>query len=188
MKKLLLTGFVPFAQHKENISQEIAIELNGIQINNFEIIGKVLPVSYQKASNMIVSLIQSETPDAVICLGIAEHRTKVTPELIAINHIHSDISDNDNVIIKNSIINSKGNEAYFSTLPVYKIIEKLKKNNIASEVSFSAGAFVCNLIFYELMHYCAENKIKIPAGFIHLPICLQKSIILDAVKSSILSL
>lgn len=188
MKKLLLTGFTPFAGHETNLSQDIAIELNQQVICNYEITSKVLPVSYHQSKAMINGLLITENPDAVICLGIAKERTKITPELIAINHIHSHTCDNDNVIIFDSKINPTGKDAYFSTLKIYDFVKNLMQQGISSEVSSSAGTFVCNLVFYELMQSLHKQNKKIPAGFIHIPTCLQTSIIIKAIKSCISNL
>ncbi|WP_026665328.1 pyroglutamyl-peptidase I family protein [Butyrivibrio sp. FC2001] len=45
----------------------------------------------------------------------------------------------------------------------------MTKEGIPSELSYSAGAYVCNDLFYRVMHYLKEKALDIPAGFIHVP-------------------
>ena len=182
MKKLLITGFVPFGEHSSNLSQDIALELNNELINGYKVTSKILPVSYTKVPQMIRSLIDTEKPDVIIMLGIAQNRVKITPELIAINQIHSDLSDNENVLIQKSYIKEDEPNAFFSTLPVYEMVNTLNQKKLTSELSTTAGTYVCNQVFYEAMHYLNIRQSNICAGFIHLPTCLQKNTILEAIK------
>jgi pyroglutamyl-peptidase len=185
MKKLLLTGFGPFADFKSNPSQDVVLELNGEVINNFNVIGKILPVSYKKAGASLINFIQNETPDAIISLGLAASRTKITPELIAINYIHSLRPDNDGVQKLNQKIDYSGENAYFTTLPIEIMLEQLNKLQIPSELSSTAGTYVCNLTKYHLLHYLNMQKSSIPAGFIHVPACLEQSILFDGIRACI---
>ena len=57
--------------------------------------------------------------------------------------------------------------AYFSTLPVRKIVEGVKNVGLPAEVSYSAGAYVCNDVLYTLLHHYAGTDVKV--GFIHVP-------------------
>jgi len=40
---------------------------------------------------------------------------------------------------------------------------------IPAELSLSAGAFLCNQVTYEILHYLTTHQLDIPAGFVHLP-------------------
>lgn len=185
MKKLLLTGFGPFGKHKTNPSQDLVLRLHGSSVANYNIVGRVLPVSYNKAGVQLIDFIEVEKPDAIICLGLAANRTKVTPELIAVNYIHSALPDNDGVTKLHKKIIEQGENAYFTTLPIDLILEKLSRKNIPNEISASAGTYVCNLTKYFLMHYLASQQIKIPAGFIHIPECLEEKILTQAIAGCI---
>ena len=58
--------------------------------------------------------------------------------------------------------------AYFSTLPIKAIVQGLRAAGIPASVSNSAGTFVCNHLFYGLMHRLAREP-RMRGGFIHLP-------------------
>jgi pyroglutamyl-peptidase len=61
-----------------------------------------------------------------------------------------------------------GPVGYFSTLPVKACLQALTRAGIPAEVSQTAGTYVCNHVFYALMHQLAERP-GIRGGFIHVP-------------------
>src|SRR5690625_7537366 len=85
MKKLLLTGFEPFLNYKINPTMEIVQHLHEKEINDYKIHGKVLSVDFSKSGKQLIEEINDLQPDAIISLGLAGGRYKVTPERIAIN-------------------------------------------------------------------------------------------------------
>ena len=85
MKKLLLTGFEPFLDYTLNPTMKVVEELEGISIGEYQVIGKILPVDFSSAGRMILELIEEIEPEAVVSLGLAAGRFKMTPERIAIN-------------------------------------------------------------------------------------------------------
>jgi len=190
MKSLLLTGFGPFADNAQNPTKQIINDLDGEIIGNFEIKAHILSVSYKKAPIELIKHIQEEKPDIIINLGLASDRDKITPELIAINYINSKTADNDGEVIQNSPINSSGDDAIFSSLPLNKILAALAEKNIESELSTTAGTYVCNLVMYSALDFLKKNQIdsKVQSGFIHIPANVPHRIMLCSIKECILSL
>jgi pyroglutamyl-peptidase len=101
--------------------------------------------------------------------GEAGRRFRITPERVAINVDDFRIPDHAGNQPKGEPIVEGAPVGYFSTLPIYKIVERLKAANIPAEISNSAGTYLCNRIFYRVMHFIAEEQLPIRAGFIHLP-------------------
>jgi pyroglutamyl-peptidase len=54
------------------------------------------------------------------------------------------------------------------------MLSSLAAANIPARISLSAGAYLCNQVFYGMMHHIKQNNWPIRAGFIHLP-SLDKS-------------
>lgn len=137
------------------------------------ITGLVLPVAFQSCWRPLVEKIEEVRPDAVLALGLAEDRREVTPELVAINYMEARIPDNDGRQPSQTPIEAAGPAAYFSTLPVHGMTERLTDAGFPASLSCSAGAFVCNYVMYRLLHYAATaNPAANPAmrcGFMHLP-------------------
>lgn len=169
MERILLTGFEPFHKSMLNPSQEIIR-----RISHRSLVAKeVLPVTFGEASLNLNSLIDQHKPTVVIALGQAEGRKEITLERIAINLDDARIPDNAGNSPKERAIVAGGPDAYFTTLPIKNLVEKLSENGIPTSISLSAGTFVCNHIFYAMQHHCAGKAIK--SGFIHLPLMNEQA-------------
>jgi pyroglutamyl-peptidase len=182
MKKLLLTGFVPFLDFKVNPTEEIAKVLDGKVIGNYEIVGRVLPVEFSQTAVKAIELYEEVKPDAVIHLGLAGGRSKITPERIAIN-CSDGAPDNSGVVLQDALIEAVGPDGYFSTLPVRKFVNVLQENNYPAQISNSAGTYLCNFVMYKTLHYLQQNNKNVPAGFVHIPASHELSIQQPSVPS-----
>jgi pyroglutamyl-peptidase len=167
-KTALVTGFEPFGGEIINASQEIARELHGSMVAGHEIVGAVLPCVLGESIRELKRLMRVHRPTLVICVGQAGGRAAVTPERVAINLDDARIADNRGGRPIDTPIVRRGPAAYFSTLPVKAIVAGLRSNGLPAEVSQSAGSFVCNHVFYGLMHALAKRR-RVRGGFIHVP-------------------
>jgi pyroglutamyl-peptidase len=163
MTKVLLTGFEPFGTATSNPSGEIVKQISGDNI-----VTAILPVAYTQSAERLLELIAEHNPDVVICLGQAEGRTQITPEKVAINLDDARLADNDGVLRNDVKIIESGPDAYFSTLPINEIVEAIKARGVPATVSLSAGAFLCNHVFYVAQNKFAGTKVR--SGFVHLPL------------------
>jgi pyroglutamyl-peptidase len=168
MRKLLLTGFEPFLEFPINPTSDIVTMLNGEVIQDYQIIGEVLTVDFHKSGSQLVDLIEKHNPDAVISLGLAGGRNCITPERIAINCNDGPV-DNKGHKPNGEAIFEDGPDGYFSKLPIYEIVEKLKDAGYPAKISNTAGAYLCNNVMYHGLHYFKENGFDRPSGFIHIP-------------------
>ena len=163
MTTILLTGFEPFGTATSNPSGEIVKQISGDNI-----VTAILPVAYAQSAERLLSLIEQHNPDVVICLGQAEGRTQITPEKVAINLDDARLADNEGVVRNDVKIIEHGPDAYFSTLPVKDMVEVMKAQGIPAAVSLSAGAFLCNHVFYVAQNKFAGSKVR--SGFVHVPL------------------
>jgi pyroglutamyl-peptidase len=163
MTTILLTGFEPFGTATSNPSGEIIKQISGENI-----VTAILPVAYAQSAEQLLSLIEQHKPDVVICLGQAEGRKHITPEKLAINLDDARLADNEGVLRNDVKILEGGPDAYFSTLPVKEIVEAIKAKGIPAAVSLSAGAFLCNHIFYVAQNKVAGTHVR--SGFVHVPL------------------
>jgi pyroglutamyl-peptidase len=169
MKKVLITGFDPFGGEPVNPALEAVKQLNGKVITGCEVVTKEIPTVFGKAINSLKSSIEEINPELVICVGQAGGRSTITPERVAINIDDARIPDNENNQPIDAEIVPGGPSAYFSSLPVKAIVQKMNENGIPASVSNTAGTFVCNHIFYGLMNYLDTSAKDIRSGFIHIP-------------------
>ncbi|MEY3218620.1 MAG: hypothetical protein RLY96_1083, partial [Actinomycetota bacterium] len=121
-----------------------------------------------QSAERLLELIAEHNPDVVICLGQAEGRTQITPEKVAINLDDARLADNEGVLRNDMKIIDAGPDGYFSTLPVNEIVEAIKAKGVPATVSLSAGAFLCNHVFYVAQNKFAGTKVR--SGFVHVPL------------------
>lgn len=167
--KILISGFEPFGNFSQNISKDLVQALPDIFGGQITLTKTILPVDNVKGPARIVEAIYQYQPDAVLSFGIAANRTKINLERIAINLKDYRIPDNTGVQISDQPIIPDGPAAYFTTLPIRKMLNSLSASGIPASISLSAGAYLCNQVFYTLMHEINHNNLPIKAGFIHLP-------------------
>ena len=166
MKKLLITGFEPFGGEKINPSWE-AVKLLPEKIGDFEITKAEIPVVFEKAAETVIAKADELEPNAIICVGQAGGRTGITPEMVAINLRFASIPDNEGNQPKDIPCVEGGENAYFSTLPVRKMVSAISDAGIPCSVSYSAGTYVCNDLIYHVLHQYHGTGVK--ACFIHVP-------------------
>ena len=163
MTKVLLTGFEPFGKATLNPSGEIVKQISGDNI-----VTAILPVAYAQSAERLLALIAEHNPDVVICLGQAEGRTHISPERIAINLDDARLADNEGVIRNDVPIIAGGPVAYESTLPIKDIVKAINDAGVPAAVSLSAGAFLCNHVFYVAQDHFKGTKVR--SGFVHVPL------------------
>lgn len=171
--RVLITGFEPLGNSKLNPSALLVERLDKERIPGVELHSIVLPVEFDRSVQILLQKIEECRPDFVVSFGQAEGRTGITPEKVAINFDDARIPDNSGDQRKNKKIDENGPDAYFSTLPVERMVEAIKSEGIVSALSLSAGAFVCNHLFYEVQRALQGSAIK--SVFIHLPLIPEQS-------------
>lgn len=169
---LLLTYFGPFPGVPVNPTvalAEGAVRALNTARPDLRVVARELPVSYDGSSAALRAALQEVQPDALISLGVAVGRDVVSLEQVAINLDSAGIEDNDGDRRCDEPIAPGGQEAYFSSLPVRASFERLRAAGEPVEISYTAGTYVCNHVFYEGQRISRELGLSIPAGFVHVP-------------------
>ena len=166
MKKLLITGFEPFGGEEINPSWETVSRLPD-EIGGYTLTKLRVPVVFGEAAQVVLAAAEKLAPDAILCVGQAGGRAAITPELVAINLRYAKIHDNKGQQPKDEHVTKEGPCAYFSTLPVRRMAEAITTAGVAAQVSYSAGAYVCNDLLYTLLHRYHNTQTKV--GFVHIP-------------------
>jgi pyroglutamyl-peptidase len=168
MKSVLVTGFEPFGGETVNPSALAAQALDGKEIAGRLTAGVVLPCIFGDALKNLRRAMRRVRPELVLCVGQSNGRAAISLERIAINLEDAPIPDNAGRQPLGRPVAGSGPAAYWSTLPLKDILAALMEEGIPAEISHSAGTFVCNHVFYGLMHALAKNT-RIRGGFIHVP-------------------
>jgi pyroglutamyl-peptidase len=168
MNHVLITGFEPFGGETLNPSALAVQALAGQSIAGRKVVGKVLPCVFGKSLALLRREIQRTQPELVICAGMAGGRSEISVERVALNIEDACIPDNVGQQPVDRPVIRGGPTAYWSNLPIKAIISALRAAHLPGTVSSSAGTFVCNHVFYGLMHTLARQP-KVRGGFIHVP-------------------
>ncbi|MFF2527864.1 pyroglutamyl-peptidase I [Brevibacillus sp. NPDC058079] len=169
MKTILVTGFDPFGGESVNPAWESVKELGKIESAHYQVELRQIPTVFDKSIEQLYAAIEETKPDIVICIGQAGGRVDIAVERVAINVNDARIPDNEGNQPIDTPIRENGPVAYWSTLPIKAIVHELRTQGVPASVSQTAGTYVCNHLFYGLMHYLAENHASTRGGFIHIP-------------------
>ncbi|MBQ0961379.1 pyroglutamyl-peptidase I [Ideonella sp. 4Y11] len=164
---LLLTGFEPFAGDALNPSWELARQLDGERLGTWTLRSSCLPCSFDAAASTLRRAL-ADAPSAVVCLGLAGARAALSVERVAVNLVDARIPDNDGAQPTDQAVVTGAPAAYFSRLPVKAMVHAAQQVGVPAELSLSAGSFVCNQVFYSLLH-ALRRRPRVPAGFVHVP-------------------
>jgi pyroglutamyl-peptidase len=166
--KALVTAFEPFGGESVNASLE-AVRRLPAKIGALDIVTITLPTSYARSLPTLEQAIAREKPQIVLCVGQAGERAALCVERVAVNVQDAEIADNDGAHPVDQPVVTGGPAAYLATLPVRAAVAGLRAEELPAQLSMSAGTFVCNHVFYGLMHLAATGKQRFRAGFLHVP-------------------
>lgn len=181
--RILLTGFEPFEGASINPSWEAVRALDGWRFEADANVGprsavvhaRQLPCAFGGALTALDALMAEVRPALVIAVGQAGGRSAFTPERVAINLDDGRICDNLGCQPIDQPVVPGAPAAYFATLPIKAIVQAVRAAGLPAEVSNTAGTFVCNHLFFGLMHRLhrlhqrAHDGITARGGFIHIP-------------------
>jgi pyroglutamyl-peptidase len=165
---VLVTGFDPFAGEPTNPSWDICRMLPGT-IAGLRVETLRVPCEFRRAIDVVSKAIERHRPALVVCLGQAGGRSHLSVERIAINVDDARAPDNGGNQPVDAPIAADGPPAYFATLPIKAMTAAMRRAGAPTEVSNSAGTYVCNHLMYGVLHFIATNSIHARAGFIHVP-------------------
>lgn len=163
--KLLLTAFEPFGGERVNPTMEILKRLPP----HADVLRAVLPVTFAGAEAVLTALVDGERPDIVLSLGQAGGRDRLTLERVALNLDDASIPDNAGAMPQDVPIRPGGENALFSTLPIKRLVRRMREAGVPAAVSNTAGTFVCNHVFYVSLWLGGARYPRMRAGFLHVP-------------------
>ncbi len=167
-RTVLVTGFEPFGEERTNPSMAIAQAMDGRELAGHRVVGVVLPVVFGESRRQLDALLRKLQPALVVCLGVAGNRQAITPERVAINLDDARVPDNAGQQPLDKPVVRGGPVAYWSTLPVKPMVAAMEATGVPVKLSETAGTYVCNHVFYGLMHRLQQRR-GVRGGFVHVP-------------------
>jgi len=166
--KALVTGFEPFGGDSVNPALE-ALRALPPRLGALEVMTQVLPAVFGQALDTLETAVAATDPDIVLCVGLAGGRAALSLERVAINIDDARIADNAGRQPIDRPVAGEGPAAYFATLPIKAAVAAPRAAGLPAIVSNSAGTFVCNHVFYGLLHLAATRRTGLRGGFLHVP-------------------
>jgi pyroglutamyl-peptidase len=168
-RHILLTGFEPFDGDTVNPSGEVAKLLDGKVVRDTVVRSVILPVQHEAARAVVAPLLEAPGLVAVVHLGLAGGRARISLERVAVNVMDYSRPDAHGQVLRDVACVEGGPAAYFSTLPLREMLAALTAEWIPAAISNTAGTYLCNDISYTTLHALDQRALAIPAGFIHFP-------------------
>ena len=180
---ILVTGFEPFGGSDRNASWE-AVSLLPETIAGHAVYRMRLPVCYGQAGDLLVEMMRRIRPTLTLCCGVAGGRKAITPELIAVNYRRAAIADNADVLYSGEKIDPERPDAHMTRLNVVCMVDKMKEAGLPADLSLSAGAYVCNDMYFGLtiggegvfVHVPTEEVVAAADAARGLEICLRTAL------------
>lgn len=158
MVKILLTSFQTWLPHQSSNSSDDLLEeiakLNSLSYSLAFL--RHLPVDITGASERTITKINELQPDIIICCGMAESRYQLSVESNA----------------------CRGDTILKTSLDLDRLIEGL----IGTVISHDAGKFVCEGLYYSVLHHLQKTGMNKPTLFVHVPVltpCNRDGIVAD---------
>ena len=165
---VLVTGFDAFGGESVNPSWQVCEmlprEIGGARVETCRV-----PCEFLRAIETVAEAIERTQPAVVLCLGQAGGRAHMSVERVAINIDDARIEDNAGARPIDLPVAPLGPPAYFATLPVKAMVAAMREARVPTELSNSAGTFVCNHLMYGVLHVLRARGHDTRAGFIHVP-------------------
>lgn len=170
--KVLVTGFEPFDGATINPALE-AVRCLPAKIAGADVVTVQIPVVFEKGPAAVEAAIEAERPDVVLCIGQAGGRSHMAAEFVGINFANARIPDNEGNQPVGRLVED-GPDAYFSTVPVFAMVDAARAAGVPAFVSYTAGTFCCNEVLYRLLHTLATSHPGVRGGFVHVPFATEQ--------------
>ncbi|KAG8190257.1 hypothetical protein JTE90_001341 [Oedothorax gibbosus] len=161
---VLITGFGPFRNFVENSSWLTVKELLNLNITDFNLVAKEIPVEYETVSQTIPKLWEEVKPKLVVHCGMTDQSDCLTLEKLARNqeYVGCDVSGK---LPPKNLCCENGPEVLYTALDIDKVVADVQTDGVCvkAKSSENAGRYLCEFIFYTSL------KINRNTAFVHIP-------------------
>ena len=165
---VLLTGFGPFPGVADNPSAWLAETLAEQRpAPEFTLHARVLPTEW-KAAARLPRVCQALQPQVMIHFGLSEHAAAFRIERSAHNRV-AQRADARGALPKSPAIRAEGPDRFDTPFPAAALAAHLRRNGFAAVTSRSAGAYVCNFLYYHSLDWALRQRSARLVLFVHVP-------------------
>ena len=168
---VLVTGFGPFGEVRENPSAALAERLDGEKIAGAVVRGVILDVATGRVGRQFAAAIAAHRPTVVLATGVAAGRSALAFERVAVNVRDFAIADVDGERPCDVPVVEGAPDGLLATVPLRAMLAACRDAVVPAYLSLTAGTFVCNQLFY--LAALAGRREGFAAGFLHVPLAPQ---------------
>jgi pyroglutamyl-peptidase len=169
--RVLLTGFGPFPGAAENSSAWLVEELAGKrQSSNLgcDLHAEVLPTEWDEVARLGPGLVQHHRPRLTVHLGLHKRARGFRIERSAHNLIDLR-EDARGAVLNRRTILDRSDGRLDTEVPATQLARHLRTHDLPAVASRSAGAYLCNYLYYLSLHWARGQNGACDVCFVHLP-------------------
>ncbi|MFO0902570.1 MAG: pyroglutamyl-peptidase I [Pirellulales bacterium] len=171
MTTVLVTAFEPYDRWSENASWLALVELTRNLPAAPKLVTRRYPVDFMKARERLEKDLGGDY-DFAIHLGQAPGSSMIRLESIALN-VGGTSHDNHDAL---KPLVADGPIAYRTRLPLASWADQIRAAGIPVQVSYHAGTYLCNAVFYLSSHLTQRRGLRTQSVFIHLPLEVAQAV------------
>lgn len=170
MPHIFITAFEPYDNWPDNASWLALVEFTKSLPEGAKFTTRRYPVDFHEVRERLERDLQEDF-DYALHLGQAPGSPRIRLETIGLNiGGHSQhLAELFQPLVPDGPI------AYRSTLPLAEWAANLREVGIPATVSYFAGTYLCNAIFYLSLHLAQQKNLRTRSAFLHLPLDLSQS-------------
>ena len=172
--RLLLSGFEPFGGERVNPSWEVAGAIGVAPPDGVDLELIRLPVRGRISFDRLIPAFEAGGFDAWIGLGEAGGRSHLSVERTGVN-VLIDRDENLKAMPEQTLVVG-GPAGYFARLPVGEVAAAMRAAGAPSQVSETAGTYICNETLYAMGNHLDTTDARAIGGFIHLPFLPEQTV------------
>lgn len=165
MPRVLITAFKPYDTWTTNASWLAVVEMARSLPAEPQVTTRLYPVDYGAVREMLAHDL-ADNYDYALHLGQAPGSGRLAFEMFAVNVAGEPGRPPETY----PPLLTEGPPAYRTTLPLAEWAEKLRAAGVPAALSFHAGTYLCNGVYYLSRHLATRMSLKTQAAFIHLPL------------------
>lgn len=169
-----MTGFEPFGGIAGNPTMDIVAALHGARIDNRQVVGRIMPVTYDGHRLRLKALLDEVEPALAIGFGLDTAASGIQLETRAVNTADFQIPDNAGALLKDTRLDDAGPDYRISTFPISDISAALSAAQITASQSMDAGRYLCNATLFHLLDLCSLKPLRPICGFVHVPYSVEQ--------------
>ncbi len=166
--RVLITGFGPFPGFADNPSAWLVETLAERQrAPEIELHARILPTEWEKVA-LVPRLFEALQPHVMIHFGVSEDAFAFSIEQSAHNQAAREC-DACGAMPKGTVIRDGGPSRFDTPFPAAALAAHLVRNSIAARTSGSAGAYLCNFLYYHSLGWAHAQGNAPTVIFVHIP-------------------